>query len=129
LPKLLKPFRVAASLILGVLGAGGICRPSSSGTTSGYSLRRFPALHHRRIGSITWLYLHTQGGLLLATLFHGAINSFGFVSNALTYVTLVADRGRLCRGASSCPRGLNLGRKAEAIAGLETAAPPVGGSR
>jgi uncharacterized protein len=31
----------------------------------------------------TWIYRHTQGSLLLATLFHGAIDSIGFTNPAL----------------------------------------------
>ena len=31
----------------------------------------------------TWLYQHTQGSLLLATLFHGAIDIFGLINPAL----------------------------------------------
>lgn len=35
----------------------------------------------------TWLYRHTQGSLLLATLFHGASDTLGFVNNSLDLVT------------------------------------------
>jgi membrane protease YdiL (CAAX protease family) len=31
----------------------------------------------------TWMYLHTRGSLLLATLFHGAVNTLGFINPAV----------------------------------------------
>jgi hypothetical protein len=31
----------------------------------------------------TWLYVHSRGSLLIATLFHGAFNTFGLVNPAL----------------------------------------------
>lgn len=32
----------------------------------------------------TWIFVHTQGSVLIATLFHGAINTFGFLNEALS---------------------------------------------
>jgi membrane protease YdiL (CAAX protease family) len=135
LPKLLQSHSaVAANLILGILW-GGWHLPTffvPGAPQAGIPFVAFLLFTTGASVLFTWLYLHTRGSLLLATLFHGAINSFGFVNNALDPASRWWLTGAVYVAAAfvvSIVAGLNLGRKAEAIAGLETAAPPVGGSR
>ncbi len=90
LPKLLENHSaVTASLILGVLwGAWHLPTFFIAGTPqAGTPFIAFLLYTTGLSVLFTWLYLHTQGSLLLATLFHGAIDSFGFVNNALDPVT------------------------------------------
>jgi uncharacterized protein len=86
LPKLLQGHSaLVASLILGALW-GGWHLPTffiSGAPQAGIPFVAFLLFTTGASVLFTWLYLHTQGSLLIATLFHGAINSLGFVNNAL----------------------------------------------
>jgi membrane protease YdiL (CAAX protease family) len=86
LPKLLQNHSaVTASLILGVLW-GGWHLPTFFIPGAPQTSIPFIAFLLFTTGAsvlFTWLHLRTEGSLLIATLFHGAINSFGFVNNAL----------------------------------------------
>jgi membrane protease YdiL (CAAX protease family) len=105
-----------ASLILGVLW-GGWHLPTFFIAGSPQADIPFVAFLLFTTGAsvlCTWLYLHTQGSLLLATLFHGAINSFGFVNTALDPATRWWLTGTVYIAAAflvSAVAGLNLGRQ------------------
>jgi membrane protease YdiL (CAAX protease family) len=86
LPKLLENHSaVTASVMLGVLwGAWHLPTFFIAGSPqAGIPFVAFLLFTTGASVLFTWLYQHTQGSLLIATLFHGAINSFGFVNNAL----------------------------------------------
>jgi membrane protease YdiL (CAAX protease family) len=117
LPKLLQSHSaLAASLILGVLW-GGWHLPTFFVPGSPQAGIPFVAFLVFTTGAsilFTWLYLHTRGSLLLATLFHGAINSFGFVNNALDPASRWWLTGAVYVAAAflvSIVVGLNLGRE------------------
>jgi membrane protease YdiL (CAAX protease family) len=122
LPKLLQTrSAVTASLILGVLW-GGWHLPTFFIAGSPQASIPFIAFLLFTTGAsvlFTWLYLHTQGSLLIATLFHGAINSFGFVNNALDPASRWWLTGIVYVAAAflvSIVAGLNLGRQPAAQA-------------
>jgi len=117
LPKLLQRYSAfAASLILGVLW-GGWHLPTffiPGAPQAGIPFVAFLLFTTGASVLFTWLYLHTRGSLLLATLFHGAINSFGFVNNALDPASRWWLTGAVYVATAllvSIIVGLNLGRK------------------
>jgi uncharacterized protein len=117
LPKLLQTHSaVTASLILGVLW-GGWHLPTFFIAGSPQASIPFIAFLLFTTGAsvlFTWLYLHTGGSLLIATLFHGAINSFGFVNTALDPASRWWLTGAVYIAAAvlvSIVAGLNLGRR------------------
>jgi membrane protease YdiL (CAAX protease family) len=117
LPKLLQNYSaVTASLILGVLW-GGWHLPTFFIAGSPQASIPFVAFLLFTTGAsvlFTWLHLHTGGSLLIATLFHGAINSFGFVNNALDPASRWWLTGTVYIAAAiivSVIAGLNLGRR------------------
>jgi membrane protease YdiL (CAAX protease family) len=117
LPKLLQNHSaLTASLILGALwGAWHLPTFFIAGTPqAGVPFIAFLFYTTGLSMLFTWLYLHTQGSLLLATLFHGAIDSFGFVNNALDPVTRWWLIGIVYMAAGLLVfiiAGLNLGRQ------------------
>jgi membrane protease YdiL (CAAX protease family) len=124
LPKLLQNHSaVTASLILGVLW-GGWHLPTFFIAGSPQASIPFLAFLLFTTGAsvlFTWLHLHTQGSLLIATLFHGAINSFGFVNNALDPAARWWLTGAVYVAAAlivSVIAGLNLRRRAVAQPGI-----------
>jgi uncharacterized protein len=117
LPKLLQSHSaVVASLILGVLW-GGWHLPTffiPGAPQAGIPFIAFLLFTTGASVLFTWLYLHTRGSLLIATLFHGAINSFGFVNTALDPTSRWWLTGAVYFAAAclvSIVAGLNLGRK------------------
>jgi membrane protease YdiL (CAAX protease family) len=122
LPKLLQNYSaVTASLILGVLW-GGWHLPTFFIAGSPQASIPFVAFLLFTTGAsvlFTWLHLHTGGSLLIATLFHGAINSFGFVNNALDPASRWWLTGTVYIAAAiivSVIAGLNPGRRPTAQA-------------
>jgi membrane protease YdiL (CAAX protease family) len=122
LPKLLQNHSaVVASLILGVLW-GGWHLPTFFIAGSPQANIPFVAFLLFTTGAsvlFTWLHLHTGGSLLIATLFHGAINSFGFVNNALDPASRWWLTGTVYIATAclvSIIAGLNLGRRSTAQA-------------
>jgi membrane protease YdiL (CAAX protease family) len=122
LPKLLQNHSaVTASLILGVLW-GGWHLPTFFIAGSPQASIPFVAFLLFTTGAsvlFTWLHLHTGGSLLIATLFHGAINSFGFVNNALDPASRWWLTGTVYIAAAiivSVIAGLNPGRRPTAQA-------------
>ena len=128
LPKLLqKHSAVMASLILGVLW-GGWHLPTFFIAGSPQASIPFLAFLLFTTGAsvlFTWLHLQTQGSLLIATVFHGAINSFGFVNTALdpasrwwlTWTVYIAAALIV-----SAIAGMNLGRRPAAQSEVEPVA-------
>lgn len=90
LPKLLPNHSaMTASLILGVLWAGWHL-PTFFLTGTPQAGIPFIAFLLYTVGFsivFTWLYLHTRGSLLLATLLHGASDTLGLINTALDPVT------------------------------------------
>jgi uncharacterized protein len=122
LPKLLQSHSaVVASLILGVLW-GGWHLPTffiPGAPQAGIPFVAFLLFTTGASVLFTWLHLHTVGSLLIATLFHGAINSFGFVNNALDPASRWWLTGTVYIAAAlivSVIAGLNLGRRSAAQA-------------
>lgn len=116
LPKLLQNHSaVTASLILGVLW-GGWHLPTffiPGAPQAGIPFLAFLLFTTGASVLFTWLYLRTGGSLLIATVFHGAINSFGFVNNALEPAARWWLTGVIYVAAAvlvSVIAGLNLGR-------------------
>ncbi|MEZ4869451.1 MAG: CPBP family intramembrane glutamic endopeptidase [Caldilineaceae bacterium] len=87
LPRLLQRYSpVTASLLLGFLWAGWHLPMFVIPGTPMMDIP-FPAYLCWVVGLtflFTWLYQQTQGSLLLATLFHGAVNSLGVINTALS---------------------------------------------
>jgi membrane protease YdiL (CAAX protease family) len=117
LPKLLQSHSaITASVILGVLW-GGWHLPTffvPGAPQAGIPFIAFVLFTTGASVLFTWLYLHTGGSLLLATLFHGAINSFGFVNSALDPASRWWLTGAVYVAAAllvSIIAGLNLARK------------------
>lgn len=122
LPKLLQSHSaLTASLILGVLW-GGWHLPTffiPGAPQAGIPFIAFLLFTTGASVLFTWLYRHTQGSLLIATVFHGAINSFGFVNNALDPAARWWVTGAVYIVAAlivSVIAGLNLGRRPAAQA-------------
>ena len=117
LPKLLQSHSAfTASLILGVLwGAWHLPTFFIPGAPqAGIPFVAFLLFTMGASVLFTWLNLHTRGSLLLATLFHGAINSFGFVNNALDPASRWWLTGAVYVAAAilvPIVAGLNLGRR------------------
>lgn len=86
LPQLLQRYSpLTASLLLGVLWAGWHLPMFMIPGTPMFELP-FTAYLGWVVGLtflFTWLYQQTQGSLLLATLFHGAVNSLGVMNAAI----------------------------------------------
>lgn len=125
LPKLLQNHSaVMASLILGVLW-GGWHLPTffiAGSPQAGIPFVSFLLFTTGASVLFTWLYLHTQGSLLLAMLFHGAINSFGLVNTALDPSSRWWLMGIVYVAAAflvSIVAGLNLGRQPAAQSEVE----------
>ena len=117
LPKLLQNHSaVVASLILGVLW-GGWHLPTFFIPGAPQADIPFVAFLLFTTGAsvlFTWLHLHTGGSLLIATVFHGAINNFGFVNNALDPASRWWLTGVVYMAAGLLVfliAGLNLGRR------------------
>jgi membrane protease YdiL (CAAX protease family) len=117
LPKLLQSHSaITASVILGVLW-GGWHLPTfflPGAPQAGIPFVAFLLFTTGASILFTWLYLHTGGSLLIATLFHGAINSFGFVNSALDPASRWWLTGAVYVAAAllvSIIAGLNLARK------------------
>jgi uncharacterized protein len=122
LPKLLQSHSaLVASLILGVLW-GGWHLPTffiPGAPQAGIPFIAFLLFTTGASVLFTWLHLRTEGSLLIATLFHGAINSFGFVNNALDPASRWWLTGIVYVAAAllvSIIAGLNLARKPAAQA-------------
>jgi uncharacterized protein len=77
---------VTASLLLGVLWAGWHLPMFWLPGTPMFDIP-FPAYLVWVVALtflFTWLYQQTQGSLLLATLFHGAVNALGVLNSAIS---------------------------------------------
>jgi membrane protease YdiL (CAAX protease family) len=117
LPKLLQSHSaITASVILGVLW-GGWHLPTffvPGAPQAGIPFIAFLLFTTGASVLFTWLHLRTGGSLLIATLFHGAINSFGFVNSALDPASRWWLTGAVYVVAAvlvSIIAGLNLARK------------------
>jgi hypothetical protein len=86
LPRMIEKFGVGrASLFLGLLwGMWHFPTFFIKGVTqSEVPILVYLAYTTALCGAFTWIWLHTRGSVLLATLFHGAVNTVGFTAVGL----------------------------------------------
>jgi membrane protease YdiL (CAAX protease family) len=86
LPRLIERFGVGrATLVLGVLwGLWHLPTFFLDGAPqSEVPILAYVAYTTALAGAFTWIWLHTRGSVLLATLFHGAVNLIGFTAVGL----------------------------------------------
>lgn len=87
LPRMIERFGVGrASLLLGLLWG---CWHLPTFFINGAPQAEVPIVAYiayttALAGAFTWIWLHTSGSVLLATLFHGAVNLIGFTATGLT---------------------------------------------